>query len=62
MTVLKELSSIALNEKKINGKIINFEITECSKNNAELLDYFNLSILKLEKNIGKTFSKKILEK
>ena len=54
-TILKELANIAVVEKKLNGEIIDFEITECSDNNQKILDCFNLSIKKLEKEMGKTF-------
>lgn len=54
-TVLKELLQIALIEKKKDKEIIGFEITECSKNNKKVLNYFGLDTKKLEADVGKTF-------
>jgi transposase len=59
LTILQELSTIAIIEKKVDGKLINFELTETSNKNKKILNYFNLSVTKLEKIIGKTFTKKI---
>ena len=54
-TILKELSQIALIEKKKDKETIGFEVTECSENNKKILNCFGLNTIKLETDMGKTF-------
>lgn len=57
-TILKELSQIALIEKKKDNEIIGFEITECSEDNKKVLNCFGLNTKKMEDDIGKIFYSK----
>jgi len=56
-TILDELSSLSIIEKKKENEIIYYELTECSKTNSKILKCFGIKPKEIEDYINKIHSK-----